>query len=156
MNTREQLNQYLRGLETRLRWMAVSKGAAIAAGVALGVTLAMVLVTNALAFSSTSLTVARVVLFLALAVALGFALVLPLMRLNQRRTASRAESTFPEFNERLLTYVERSDHPERRSDARPAGRGYRLRRAIEPSPRESRRRDRFSRSPPPPAPPAPR
>ena len=57
MNTREQLNQYLRGLETRLRWMAVSKGVAIAAGVALGATLALVLITNALAFSDTSLTV---------------------------------------------------------------------------------------------------
>ena len=112
MNTREQLNQYLRGLESRLRWMAVSKGAAMAAGVALGVTLAMVLITNALAFSSTSLTVARVILFLALAVALGFALVLPLMRLNQRRAAKRAETTFPEFEERLLTFVERSDRPD--------------------------------------------
>src|SRR5271168_2869962 len=112
MNTREQLNQYLRGLEKRLRWMVVSKGAAIAAGVALGVTLALVLVTNALAFSSTSLTVARVVLFLALAVAIGFALVLPLMRLNHRRTARRAETQFPEFEERLLTFVERSDHPD--------------------------------------------
>ena len=109
MNTREQLNQYLRGLETRLRWMTVSKGAAIAAGVALGVTVAMVLMTNALAFSSTSLTVARVVLFLAMAVTVGLALVLPLMSLNQRRTAGRAETTFPEFKERLVTFVERSD-----------------------------------------------
>src|SRR5580704_10890641 len=116
MNTREQLNQYLRGLETRLKWLAVSKGAAIFAGVALGVTLAMVLVTNALAFSSTSLTVARVILFLALAVAIGLALVLPLMGLNHRRTARRAESQFPEFNERLLTFVERSDHPDTRSN----------------------------------------
>src|SRR5271168_2615543 len=115
MNTREQLNQYLRGLEKRLRWMVVSKGAAIAAGVALGVTLAMVLVTNALAFSSTSLTVARVILFLALAVAIGFGLVLPLMRLNHRRTARRAESQFPEFQERLLTYVERSDRSDPQS-----------------------------------------
>ncbi len=82
------------------------------AGVALGVTLAMVLITNALAFSSASLTVARVILFLALAVALGFGLVLPLMRLNQRRTAKRAETTFPEFEERLLTFVERSDRPD--------------------------------------------
>ncbi len=112
MNTRDQLNQYLRGLETRLRWMAVSKGAAIAAGVALGVTLAMVLMTNALAFSSTSLTVARVILFLALAVAVGFALVLPLMRLNQRKAAGRAEHAFPEFEQRLVTFVERSDRPE--------------------------------------------
>src|SRR5580704_17303474 len=109
MNTREQLNQYLRGLETRLRWLVVSKGAAIAAGVALGVTVALVLVTNALAFNSNSMIVARVVLFLALAVALGFALVIPLMRLNQRRTAKRAETTFPEFEERLLTFVERRD-----------------------------------------------
>ena len=46
MNTREQLNQYLRGLESRLRWLTVSKGAAIGCGVALLVTLAMVLVTN--------------------------------------------------------------------------------------------------------------
>ena len=72
MNTRDQLNQYLQGLEKRLRWLAVSKGAAIAAGVALGATLALVLITNALAFSSTSMTVARVVLFLALGRRVGF------------------------------------------------------------------------------------
>src|SRR5947208_2500578 len=110
MNTREQLNQYLRGLETRLKWLAVSKGAAIFAGVALGVTLALVLMTNALAFSSTSMTVARVILFIALAISIGFAIVLPLMRLNQRRTAGRAEHTFPEFEERLLTFVERREN----------------------------------------------
>jgi hypothetical protein len=107
MNTREQLNGYLRALEMRLRWMAVSKGAAITAGVALGATLALVLITNALAFSPESLTIARVALFLALAVALAYALVIPLMRLNQRRTAGRAEVVFPQFQERLLTYVER-------------------------------------------------
>src|SRR5580693_2507597 len=107
MNTREQLNQYLRGLETRLRWLTVSKGAAIGAGVALGVTVAMVLITNALAFSSTSLVVARFILFIALATAVALALVLPLMRLNRTRAAGRAESTFPQFDQRLLTFVER-------------------------------------------------
>ena len=126
MNTREQLNQYLRGLEKRMRWMAVSKGAAVAAGVALGATLALVLITNALAFSSTSMTVARVVLFIALAAALGFALVIPLLRLNRRKAAGRAETSFPEFQERLLTYVERSESA--RSDARPAGHGHHVRR----------------------------
>src|SRR5580658_3492463 len=109
MNTRDQLNHYLRGLETRLRWLTVSKGVAIALGVALGATLAMVWFTNALAFSSNSITIARVVLFLALAGALGFALVLPLLRLNQHKTVKRAESTFPEFNQRLLTYIERGE-----------------------------------------------
>ena len=64
MNTRDQLNQYLHGLEKRMRWLAVSRGAAVAAGVALGATLALVLITNALAFSSTSMTVARKLLSL--------------------------------------------------------------------------------------------
>jgi hypothetical protein len=109
MNTRDQLNHYLRGLESRLRWLTVSKGVAIALGVALGATLAMVWFTNALAFSNTSITIARVVLFLALAAALGFALVLPLLRLNQHKTVKRAESTFPEFDQRLLTYIERGE-----------------------------------------------
>jgi hypothetical protein len=109
MNTREQLNQYLRGLESRLRLQVVSKGVAVALGVALGATVALVLITNAFAFSTTSLVVARITLFLALAVALGMALVMPLIRLNQRRAAGRAESVFPGFQERLVTYVERRD-----------------------------------------------
>jgi hypothetical protein len=40
--------------------------------------------------------------------ALGYALVIPLTRLNSKRAATRAEKTFPEFQERLLTYVERA------------------------------------------------
>src|SRR5947208_1876492 len=111
MNTREQLNVYLRGVESRLRLLVVSRGAAMALGVALGATLALVLITNALAFSATSMLLARVVLFVALAVALGFGLVLPLMGLNQRRSAGKAEAACPEFQERLLTYVERRDTP---------------------------------------------
>ena len=71
MSTREQLNQYLVSLEKRLRLLVVSKGMAIAIGVALGATIALVLITNALAFSDTSVAVARVVLFVSLAVALG-------------------------------------------------------------------------------------
>jgi hypothetical protein len=109
MNTREHLNQYLRGVETRLRWLIVSKGAAIAAGVALGATIALVLFTNALAFSSASLAWARFLLFVSLAVALGFGLVLPIVRLNQRKAAKRAEVIFPDFQQRLLTFVEHSD-----------------------------------------------
>jgi hypothetical protein len=109
MNTREQLNHYLRGLESRLRLQVFSKGIAVALGVALGATVALVLITNAFAFSTTSLVVARITLFLALAFALGLALVMPLIKLNQRRAAGRAESVFPEFQERLVTYVERRD-----------------------------------------------
>src|SRR5204862_8352876 len=43
------------------------------------------------------------------AVALGFALVIPLLRLNRRGAAGKAEQACPEFDARLLTYVERSD-----------------------------------------------
>ena len=109
MNTREQLNQYLRGIESRLRMQVVSKGIAVALGVALGATVALVLIANAFAFSTTSLVVARITLFLSLAFALGLALVMPLIKLNQRRAAGRAESVNPEFQERLVTYVERRD-----------------------------------------------
>ena len=87
MSTREQLNQYLRGLEKRLRLQVISRGAAIALSVALGATIALVFITNALAFSDASVLVARVVLFLSLAVALGMALVIPLLKLNQRGAA---------------------------------------------------------------------
>ncbi len=109
MNSRERVNHYLTLLESRLRWQVILKGAAIALGVALGATLALVLITNALAFSSTSLVFARIVLFISLAVALGMALVLPLLALNRRRTAGRAEQAFPQFQERLVTYVERAN-----------------------------------------------
>jgi hypothetical protein len=109
MNTREQLNQYLRGLESRLRLLTVSRGVAIAFGVALGATLALVFLTNAYAFSPASMMVARVVLYVSLAVAIGLGLVIPLLQLNERRAAGKAEEANPEFEQRLLTYIERRE-----------------------------------------------
>ncbi|MGH9592175.1 MAG: hypothetical protein ACRD5L_03730, partial [Bryobacteraceae bacterium] len=109
MNTREQLNQYLFGLEKRLRLLVVSRGLAVVLGVALGATLALVLITNASAFSDTSMIVARVVLFIALATAVALGVVMPLLRLNQRRAAGKAEASYAGFEERLVTYVERRE-----------------------------------------------
>jgi hypothetical protein len=51
----------------------------------------------------------RTVLFLALALALGGGLLLPLLRLNSRRAAREAEQKFPEFEQRLLTFSERKN-----------------------------------------------
>ena len=120
---------------------------------ALGATLALVLITNAFAFSATSMASARVVLFLALAVALGFALVIPLLHLNRRRAATAPKLSFPNFEERLLTYVERSESE--RSHARPAGHGYAwIRRAQSASRNAWLRPNRFLRSRPPREPPA--
>lgn len=108
MNPFDELNSYLRRLERRLRWLTVSRGAAVLASLALAVTVGLVLITNAFAFSPASLLVARVVLFLSLALAIGLGLVGPILQLNRRRAARRAEETYPEFQERLLTVVERS------------------------------------------------
>ena len=109
MNTREQLNDYLRALETRLRWMAISKGVAVAAGVALGATLALVLITNALAFSDASLIWARVVLFLALAAGAGLRAGDSADAAEPQRAATEPKWCSRNFEERLLTYVERND-----------------------------------------------
>src|SRR5688572_4904753 len=108
MNTRDQLNDYLKRLEGRLRLGALARGIAVVCGAALVATLALALVTNAFAFSEGSVSTARIALFLALAFAIGFGVALPLMRLNRKRAAGKAEERFPEFEQRLMTYTERS------------------------------------------------
>ncbi len=113
MNPLEQVNKYLHSLERRLRWGAFTKGAAMTAIAALIATILLVLYTNAYAFSDISLRIARVLLVISLALVIGFGLLLPLLSLNRRRAARRAESEMPEFNERLLTFAEknRQDDP---------------------------------------------
>ena len=108
MNPLEQVNNYLHSLERRLRWGACHQGAAITALAALVATVLLVLYTNAYAFSDISLRIARVLLCHQLALAIGFGLLLPLLSLNRRRAARRAESAMPEFNERLLTFAEKN------------------------------------------------
>ncbi|MBV8817063.1 MAG: hypothetical protein JO022_01830, partial [Acidobacteriaceae bacterium] len=107
MNAIDQLNAYLQRIESRLRLAAFLRGAAIVAVSALFTTIVLVLITNALAFTPGSLLWARTLLFLALAVALGMGLVLPLLRVTRRRAVRLAESKFPEFQERLLTVADR-------------------------------------------------
>jgi len=106
MNPLEQLNSYLHRLESRLRVGTLTKGLAVVGASALFATILLVLITNARAFSAGSMTGARVVLFVVLAIALGFGLLFPLMRLNRNRAARRAEDVFPEFEQRLLTFTE--------------------------------------------------
>ena len=69
----------------------------------------LVLIANSFAFSTTSLLASRTVLFLALALAFGAGLLIPLLRLNSRRAAREAEKKFPEFEQRLLTFTEKSN-----------------------------------------------
>ena len=93
-----------------MRWLALTRGAAVAAGVALGLTIVAVLAINHFAFSDRSVTGARVFLFLGLAFAVAAALIAPAIRLNRRRAAGAAERHYPEFEERLLTFSEKMEH----------------------------------------------
>ncbi|HTT65299.1 MAG TPA: hypothetical protein VMG35_25800 [Bryobacteraceae bacterium] len=108
MNPSTGLFDYLRRIERRLRILAFTKGVAITAAAALVFTVLAVLLANAFAFSDPSVTGARAILFVALALALGVGLVVPLLRLNRRNAARETERQFPEFEERLLTFTERA------------------------------------------------
>ena len=107
MTARQQLNTYIERLQRRLRLRTFLRGASILALLALVTTVVLVLITNALAFSSASLTSARIILFLVLAVCIVFACTLPLLRLNRRRSAWEAEAVVPDFEQRLITLAER-------------------------------------------------
>ncbi len=108
MNPLLGLSEYLRKLERNLRLLAVTRGAALIGGAALLVTVALVMVANQFSFSAPSLFWSRVLLFLAIAGVLTAGLIVPLMRLNRRWAARRAEERFPEFQQRLVTFTEKS------------------------------------------------
>ena len=107
MSTRDRLNAYISDLEKRLRLGALLRGGAILTSVALTVTVVLVLIANALAFSTWSLDTARVALIIALAFAVGFGLAVPLYGLDRRRASGKAEKVFPQFQQRLITFTER-------------------------------------------------
>ncbi len=107
MSTRDQLNSYISQLEQRLRLGAVIRGAAILTSVALVVTVILVVITNAFAFTSGSITIGRATLFFSLALAAVLGLALPIYALNRRCAAKMAEATFPQFQQRLVTFAER-------------------------------------------------
>ena len=107
MSLRERLQAYITQLEKRLRWGAILRGLAILTGSGLLATLVLVIVANAFAFSHGSVSTARLVLMLILATAAGAGLALPLKRLTRRRAVGAAENAFPQFEQRLTTFVER-------------------------------------------------
>jgi hypothetical protein len=107
MNALDQLNSYLKRLESRLRLLAFSKGSSLVTVSALLSTVVLVWIINRYAFSPASLLWARILLFLSVATAIAFGLIVPLLQMNRRNTARRAERNFPEFQERLLTLAER-------------------------------------------------
>lgn len=113
MSPLDQLNDWLRRTERRLRLGAISRGTALLAVTALVATVLLALIVDRFAFSEPSLTGARLVLFLTLAAGIVAGLVLPLLRTNRRTAAGRAEQSIPEFQQRLLTLAERPEEASR-------------------------------------------
>src|SRR5215471_5117960 len=109
MKPLDRLSDYLVAIERRLRLLALSRGVAAITGAALGLTVVAVLVANQFSFSNPSVIGARVFLFLGIAFAIAAALIIPVIRLNRRNAARRAEQACPQFEERLLTFTERLD-----------------------------------------------
>ncbi len=107
MSLREQVHAYIAQLEQRLRWSTLLRGVALLTGGALGATLVLVAIANALAFSNGSVTAARFTLILILAIAAAVGLALPLRRLTRPRVIKAAETAFPQFQQRLTTFTER-------------------------------------------------
>ena len=105
MSALESLDRYLKELERKMRLAAWTRGVAALAFSALAATGLLVSYTNASAFAERDVLIARFVLFLVLALALTFGIVLPLLQVNRRRAARRAENVLP-FGDRLLTVVE--------------------------------------------------
>jgi hypothetical protein len=115
MTARQQLETYLEQLQRRLRIRTTLRGAAILASAALVTTVVLVLIANALRFSGASLTLSRIVLFVIIAACIAFACVMPLLRMNRRRSAWEAETLVPDFQHRLVTLAERKHEEENQS-----------------------------------------
>ena len=152
MNPLDRLSEYLGAIERRLRLIALTRGIAVTAGMALALTIVAVLVINQFAFSNGSVIGARVFLFLGLAFAIAAALVIPVIRLNRRNAARRAEARYPQFEERLLTFTERiENNPSDPFLALLADDTLRV--AEQAEPKNVARARGFTVSPPPPWPP---
>src|ERR1700738_1705591 len=102
MNPLVGISEYLERIERRLRALAVSRGAALTGVAALAFTILGAMLANYFAFSAGSIAWARLLLFLALAAALGSGLIIPLLRLNRRRAARAAEQHCPQFEQRAF------------------------------------------------------
>jgi hypothetical protein len=107
MSNSSELNSYIVRIQHRLRLGAWLRGAAVFTGTALGVTLALVLALNRLAFPAALVPAGRFVLLSALGSAAILGLALPLARLTRARAARNVECANPDLEQRLTTFQER-------------------------------------------------
>ncbi len=106
MSNSSELNAYIARLRKRLRLDAWLRGAAVLTGSALGVTLVLVLVLNHFAFPAHGVSVARLLIPVALATAAILGLALPLARLTRAHAVRQTEAAHPGLEQRLTTFEE--------------------------------------------------
>ena len=106
ISARQELNSYVTQIEHRLRLGMLSRGTGVVVGAALGATIVLAFALGALAFPDGSIAGARLVLFLALALAAVFGLGIPFSHLTRVHAARKAEEAFPGFEQRLETFVD--------------------------------------------------
>src|SRR5580698_4572571 len=100
MSRRDELNDYIVRVQSRLRLDATVRGAAIVAAVALLATVALTLILNKYAFAEGGIAPARLVLLGLVVAAAAFGLAWPWLRMTRRRAIERAETRFPELEQR--------------------------------------------------------
>ena len=93
MSARQELHSYVTRLERRLRRGTLSRGTAIVVGAALGVTIVLAGALSAFAFPDGSITGARLVLFVVLALAAVFGSALLAFWLSASPIATKRTST---------------------------------------------------------------
>ena len=108
MSNLSELNSFIERVQQRLRLGAWLRGAAIFTGTALAVTVLLVLVLNQLAFPRYGVSVARVAIGAALALAAVFGIALPVVRLTRQWAVRSTESANPDLQQRLTTFQERA------------------------------------------------
>ncbi len=112
MSVHEQVREYLQQVRRRIQWQKVAHGLGVCGIVALASTVIVVLLANAWNFSEPAVGLFSVVLWLTLAIAAYLFLVRPqLRRISDHRLARFVEESNPQFQDRLVTAVDLSEHP---------------------------------------------
>ncbi len=103
MTPLERFEQYMREVERRLRWRALSRGSALTGALALAATALGAWLAVSFALSESSLLAGRALIFLAAGGGLALGLLLPLLRVNRKRAALLVEKAEPGFEQRVTT-----------------------------------------------------
>ena len=104
----QSIQDYVSGVQRRLRLALASRGLGATVATALLLTVACVYVANRFAFSNSSVAGSRMILVGALIAVLVWVLIRPLLRLDRSRTAAQIEKSVPAFDGRVETLVDQT------------------------------------------------